>query len=95
MGRNGTKKPVFRCLAEFINGHVGETVKLEEIMLGREPGANTVTLYVYQLTQLGYLEADGFVKDKSTRFRIVKPLPDLYGTTDLQRELKRARGMVV
>lgn len=94
MGRNGTKKPAFRQLVEFINRHTGETVSLGELLFGAEPGANTATEYVYRLARLGYLEADGFIKDKDTRFKVVKPLPEFYGTTDLQRELRRARGMV-
>lgn len=95
MGRNGNKKAFFYQMAEYINSHVGQTVPRAGLVLGRETGINTATMYLYWLTQTGYIEpVGGFVKDETVQFRIIKPVPEFYGTMDLMRELRQARGKI-
>ena len=96
MGRNGTERPIFSRMVDFINGHVGETVGQRDILLGAEPGNNVTTAYLYKLIRLGYVEVlDGaFVKDRDARFRIVKPTPVPYYGPDMRRELRQMDGYI-
>ena len=96
MGRNGKNKPVFTKFTTFVNSHVGETVTSNEVLLGKEPGRNSETAYLYKVLKLGYIEAvdDGFVTSTETQYRIVKPFPPHYNSVSLTRELREANGLI-
>ena len=44
MGRNGKQAPVFSEMVKFVNDNVGKVVSSKEILLGKEPGRNRVSL---------------------------------------------------
>lgn len=96
MGRNGKSAPVFMDMVNFVNDNVGKTVSSEEILLGKEPGRNSVTAYLYKFVKLGYVKPlnDGFVKEKQTKFEIVKAFPKHYNSVMLMDELRVANGLI-
>ena len=47
MGRNGKQAPVFPEMVKFVNNNVGKVVSSKEILLGKEPGRNSETAYLY------------------------------------------------
>ena len=72
MGRNGKQAPVFPEMVKFVNDNVGKVVSSKEILLGKEPGRNSETAYLYKFVKLGYVEPVGdnsFVKDKTASFK--------------------------
>lgn len=96
MGRNGKKAPVFLEMVKFVNDNAGKVVSSSEILLGKEPGRNSETAYLYKFVKLGYVELmeEGFVKDKGAKFRIVKEFPKHYNSVMLMDELKVVNGFM-
>ena len=96
MGRNGKKAPVFLEMVKFVNDNVGMIVSSNEILLGKEPGRNSETAYLYKFIKLGYIETieEGLVKDKGAKFRIVKEFPKHYNSVMLMDELKVVNGFI-
>lgn len=96
MGRNGKKAPVFLEMVKFVNDNVGKVVSSNEILLGKEPGRNSETAYLYKFAKLGYVEPveEGLVKDKGAKFRIVKEFPKHYNSVMLMDELKVVNGFI-
>lgn len=96
MGRNGKKPPVFPEMIKFINNNIGKIVSSKEILLGKEPGRNSETAYLYKFVKLGYVEPvdDSFVKDKTANFRIIKEFPKHYNSVMFMDELKIANGYI-
>lgn len=96
MGRNGKKAPVFVEMVKFINDNVGKVVSSKEILLGKEPGRNSETAYLYKFVKLGYVEPteEGLVKDKDANFVIVKEFPKRYNSVMLMNELRAANGCI-
>lgn len=96
MGRNGKKAPVFLEMVKFVNDNVGKVVSSSEILLGKEPGRNSETAYLYKFVKLGYVEPmeESFVKDKGAKFRIAKEFPKHYTSVMLIDELKVANGFI-
>ena len=96
MGRNGKKSPVFARIVEFVNSNAGKTVTSSDMLLGKEPGRNVETAYLYKLIKLGYVKAvdNGFVMKKDTAYEILKPFPPHYNTMAFTDELKIANGLI-
>lgn len=96
MGRNGKKAPVFVEMVKFINENVGKVVSSKEILLGKDPGRNSETAYLYKFVKLGYVEPteEGLVKDKDANFVIVKEFPKRYNSVMLMNELKAINGCI-
>lgn len=96
MGRNGKSIPVFTRVIEFVNNNVGKTVTSHEMLLGKEPGRNSETAYLYKFLKLGYVKAinDGFVMHKDTKYEIVKPFPPHYNSVMFMDELRVANGLI-
>lgn len=95
MGRNGKSAPVFLEMVKFVNGNVGKIVESSEILLGKEPGRNSETAYLYKFVKLGYVVPveESFVKDKDAKFKIVKEFPKHYNSVMLMDELRIANGL--
>ena len=90
MGRNGKKAPVFLEMVKFVNDNVGKVVSSSEILLGKEPGRNSETAYLYKFVKLGYVEPvdnNSFVKDKTASFKVIKEFPKHYNSVMLMDEL--------
>lgn len=96
MGRNGKNPSVFAKVVEFVNNNVGKTATSNEMLLGKEPGRNSETAYLYKFLKLGYVKAvnDGFVMRKDTMYEIVKPFPPHYSSVMLKDELRIANGLI-
>lgn len=96
MGRNGKQAPVFPEMVKFVNNNVGKVVSSKEILLGKEPGRNSETAYLYKFVKLGYVKAvnDGFVMHKDTMYEIVKPFPPHYNSVMFMDELRIANGLI-
>lgn len=96
MGRNGKKAPVFLEMVNFVNDNVGKVVDSKEILLGKEPGRNSETAYLYKFVKLGYVKPveENFVKDKDSKFEIVKEFPKHYNSVMLMDELKVVNGLI-
>ncbi len=96
MGRNGKQAPVFPEMVKFVNDNVGKVVSSKEILLGKEPGRNSETAYLYKFVKLGYVKAvnDGFVMHKDTVYEIVKPFPKHYNSVMFMDELRVANGFI-
>ena len=96
MGRNGKKPSVFTEMVNFINSNVGKKISSKEILLGKEPGRNSETAYLYKFIKLEYVKAvnDGFVMHKDTMYEIVKPLPKHYNSVMFMDELRVANGFI-
>lgn len=96
MGRNGKQAPVFPEMVKFVNDNVGKVVSSKEILLGKEPGRNSETAYLYKFVKLGYVKAvnDGFVMHKDTMYEIVKPFPPHYNSVMFMDELRIANGLI-
>lgn len=96
MGRNGKKPSVFTEMVNFINSNVGKKISSKEILLGKEPGRNSETAYLYKFIKLEYVKAvnDGFVTHKDTTYEIVKPFPKHYNSVMFMDELRVANGFI-
>lgn len=96
MGRNGKKPSVFTEMVNFINNNVGKKISSKEILLGKEPGRNSETAYLYKFIKLEYVKAvsDGFVTHKDTMYEIVKPFPKHYNSVMFMDELRVANGFI-
>lgn len=96
MGRNGKKPSVFTEMVNFINSNVGKKISSKEILLGKEPGRNSETAYLYKFIKLEYVKAvnDGFVMHKDTVYEIVKPFPKHYNSVMFMDELRVANGFI-
>lgn len=96
MGRNGKQAPVFLEMVKFVNDNVSKVVSSKEILLGKEPGRNSETAYLYKFVKLGYVKAvnDGFVMHKDTAYEIVKPFPPHYNSVMFMDELRIANGLI-
>lgn len=96
MGRNGKKPSVFTEMVNFINNNVGKKISSKEILLGKEPGRNSETAYLYKFIKLEYVKAvnDGFVMHKDTMYEIVKPFPKHYNSVMFMNELRVANGFI-
>lgn len=94
MGRNGKQPAVFPRVIEFINNNVGKIVDTQSLLLGKEPGRNSETAYLYKFIKLGYVQfATGkFIKDKDATFKILKAFPKHYNSIMLKDELRVANG---
>lgn len=97
MGRNGKQAPVFPEMVKFINANVGKVISSKEILLGKEPGRNSETSYLYKFIKLGYVKAvnDGFVMHKDTVYEIVRPFPKHYNSVMFMNELRVANGFII
>ena len=96
MGRNGKKPSVFTEMVNFINNNVGKKISSKEILLGKEPGRNSETAYLYKFIKLEYVKAvnDGFVMHEDTVYEIVKPFPKHYNSVMFMDELRVANGFI-
>lgn len=96
MGRNGKNASVFTKMVEFVNSNVGKIITSSEILLGQEPGRNSVTAYLYKFLKLGYVKAidNGFVMNKDTRYEIIKPFPAYYNSVMFMDELRVSKGQI-
>ena len=96
MGRNGKKPSVFTEMVNFINNNVGKKISSKEILLGKGPGRNSETAYLYKFIKLGYVKAvnDGFVMHKDTVYEIVRPFPKHYNSVMFMDELRVANGFI-
>lgn len=96
MGRNGKQAPVFTEMVNFINSNVGKKISSKEILLGKEPGRNSETAYLYKFIKLEYVKAvnDGFVMHKDTMYEIVKPFPKHYNSVMFMDELRVVNGYI-
>ena len=96
MGRNGKKPSVFTEMVNFINNNVGKKISSKEILLGKEPGRNSETAYLYKFIKLEYVKAvnDGFVMHKDTMYEILKPFPKHYNSVMFMDELRVANGFI-
>ena len=96
MGRNGKKPSVFTEMVNFINNNVGKKISSKEILLGKEPGRNSETAYLYKFIKLEYVKAvnDGFVMHKDTVYEIVRPFPQHYTSVMFMDELRVANGFI-
>lgn len=96
MGRNGKKPSVFTEMVKFVNDNVGKVVSSKEILLGKEPGRNSETAYLYKFIKLEYVKAvnDGFVMHKDTMYEIVKPFPKHYNSVMFMDEMRVANGFI-
>lgn len=96
MGRNGKKPSVFTEMVNFINNNAGKKISSKEILLGKEPGRNSETAYLYKFIKLEYVKAvnDGFVMHKDTMYEIVKPFPKHYNSVMFMNELRVANGFI-
>ena len=96
MGRNGKKPSVFTEMVNFISNNVGKKISSKEILLGKEPGRNSETAYLYKFIKLEYVKAvnDGFVMHKDTVYEIVRPFPKHYNSVMFMDELGVANGFI-
>ena len=96
MGRNGKKPSVFTEMVNFIYNNVGKKISSKEILLGKEPGRNSETAYLYKFIKLEYVKAvnDGFVMHKDTVYEIVRPFPKHYNSVMFMDELRVANGFI-
>lgn len=96
MGRNGKKAPVFLEMVKFINSNLGNIVTSKEVLLGKNPGRNSETAYLYKFVKLGYIQPieEGLVKDKNAKFKVVKNFPTYYNSVMFMNELRIANGLI-
>lgn len=94
MGRNGKKDAVFTAVVKFISSNFNKEVSSKEILLGKEPGRNAETAYLYKFIKLGYVEPldNCFVSDKQARFKIVKELNPRYTSVMIKKDLRLING---
>lgn len=98
MGRNGKQTPVFTEMVKFANDNVGKVVSSKEILLGKKPGRNSETAYLYKFVKLGYVELVGdnsFVNDKTASFKVIKEFPKHYNSVMLMDEMRAADGYIL
>lgn len=96
MGRNGKRPPVFLEMIKFVSDNIGKTVASSEILLGKDPGRNSETAYLYKFVKLGYVQPieESFVKDKDAKFKIIKGFPEHYNSVMLMDELRIVNGLI-
>lgn len=98
MGRNGKAIPVFSRMIKLVNDNVGKVISSEKMLLGNEPGRNSMTAYVYKFVKLGYIEmvteGEKGVLSKETTYRIKKAFPDHYNSVMLKDELRVYNGLI-
>lgn len=97
MGRNGKQAPVFLEMVKFVNDNVGKVVSSKEILLGKEPGKNSETTYLYKFIKLGYVELVGdnsFVIDKTASFKVIREFPKHYNSVVLMDEMRVINGYI-
>lgn len=98
MGRNGKAIPVFSRMVKLVNDNVGKIITSEEMLLGNEPGRNSVTAYIYKFVKLGYIEmaneGEKGILSKETTYRIKKVFPDHYNSVMLMDELRIYNGLI-
>ena len=97
MGRNGKKPSVFTEMVKFVNNNVGKVVSSKEILLGKEPGRNSETAYLYKFVKLGYVKPvddNSFVKDKTASFKVIKEFPKHYSSVMFMDELRIYNGLI-
>lgn len=96
MGRNGKKAPVFSEMVNFVNNNVDKIVTSKEILLGKTPGRNVETSYLYKFVKLGYVQPteNSFVKDENSKFKILKTFPKHYNSVMLMDELRIINGLI-
>lgn len=96
MGRNGKNPSVFNLMVEFVNSNVGNVVTSQNILLGKEPGRNSETAYLYKFVKLGYVEPTNgsFVKEKTAKFKILKGFPKHYNSVMFMDELRVSKGYI-
>lgn len=97
MGRNGKQAPVFSEMVKFVNDNVGRVVSSREILLGKEPGRNSETAYLYKFVKLGYVELvgdDSFMNDKTASFKVIKKFPEHYNSVIFTDDLRVANGYI-
>ena len=96
MGRNGKKPSVFTEMVKFVNDNVGKVVSSKEILLGKEPGRNAETAYLYKFLKLGYVKrVDGdFMSDKDSLYIIEKAFPKHYNSVTFMDELRISNGLI-
>lgn len=97
MGRNGKRAPVFPEMVKFVNNNVGKVVSSKEILLGKGPGRNSETVYLYKFVKLGYVKPvddNSFVKDKTASFKVIKEFPKHYNSVMFMDELRAANGYI-
>lgn len=96
MGRNGKKPSVFTEMVKFVNDNIGKVVSSKEILLGKEPGRNAETAYLYKFLKLGYVKrVDGdFMSDKDSLYIMEKAFPKHYNSVMFMDELKVANGFI-
>lgn len=97
MGRNGKKTPAFPEMVKFVNNNVGKVVSSKEILLGKEPGKNSETMYLYNFIKLGYVELvddNSCVIDKTASFRVIKEFPKHYNSVMIMNDLRAANGYI-
>jgi hypothetical protein len=96
MGRNGQNAATFTKIVDFVNENVGKVVSSYDILLGRKPGRNSATAYLYKFVKLGYVKPvnGGFIMHKDTMYEIVKPFPPHYNSVACTYELRIANGLI-
>lgn len=96
MGKDGKNRPVFPDIVKFVNENVGKVVTSKELLLGKEPGRNSETAYLYKLVKLGYAEPvnDSRVMSNTATYRIIKSFPPHYNSMMLMDELRAANGLI-
>lgn len=96
MGRIGKKPSMLEGLIRVVNANVGKTLSSTELFLGRDPGPNRITMYVYQIAKLGYVKPldGGFIKRKETRYKVLKAFPPYYNSTMLEDEIRAYDGYI-
>ena len=93
MGRNGKKQPVFTMLIDFVNRNVGKTVTSYELLLGKTPGRNAETAYLYKMIRLGYVKSANSksVMDCKATYSVIKSFPPHYNSVKFENELKNIK----
>ena len=93
MGRNGKSAPAFPKMVIFINANVGREVVANEILLGKAPGRNSETSYLYRILKLGYAKIldNKNVMDPKAKYKILKRFPENYNSVALMAEGKKLK----
>lgn len=93
---NQNKKTVFAEMVAVVNANVGKEVASDELLLGREPGNNAWTSYLYKFLKLDYVEVvgNGSVRSKGARYRILKPIPPHYSSNSIADEMRALKGLI-
>lgn len=98
MGRNGKMPAAFKQVVAFINENVGREVSSQDILLGKKPGRNSETSYLYTFIKLGYVKTakeGASVMNRETRFIILKAFPANYTSVQMKIELRKLNGYII